>query len=290
MSDMTAGTSDTRKEGRISRSWRLTKASWTVVRHNHALLILALISGLFGAASVAVIFGVAGFYGHRHFNEAHLALIALILAYPLTFLSVFFNTAIAAAASAALEGRSLSLGEALAVPARRVGQVALWALIAAVVGVVLEQLANRLPLGGSIVARLVGVGWSLASLFAIPILAIEGCSAPQCLSRSAHIVKERWGEGISGNVIVTAWTVIVMLPLALIFGFGLAATGSDPGARDTLIAVAVIVFISIIAISAVVRQTFAVALYRYAKTSDAQGPFQERDLQSPFGSKRRMFS
>lgn len=290
MSDMTAGTSDTRKEGRISRSWRLTKASWTVVRHNHALLILALISGLFGAASVAVIFGVAGFYGHRHFNEAHLALIALILAYPLTFLSVFFNTAIAAAASAALEGRSLSLGEALAVPARRVGQVALWALIAAVVGVVLEQLANRLPLGGSIVARLVGVGWSLASLFAIPILAVEGCSAPQCLSRSAHIVKERWGEGISGNVIVTAWTVIVVLPLVLIFGFGLAATGGDTGARDTLIAVAVIVFISILAISAVVRQTFAVALYRYAKTNSAQGPFQERDLKSPFGSKRRMFS
>jgi hypothetical protein len=261
-----------------------------VVRHDRALLILAMISGLFGAASVAVIFGVAGFYGHRHFNEGHLALIALILAYPLTFLSVFFNTAIAAAAAAALEGNRLSLGEALAVPTRRVGQVALWALIAAVVGVVLEQLANRLPLGGSIVARLVGVGWSLASLFAIPILAVEGCSAPQCLSRSAHIVKERWGEGISGNVIVTAWTVIVMLPLALILGFGLAATGNDPGARDTLIAVAVVVFISIIAISAVVRQTFAVALYRYAKTESAQGPFLERDLQSPFSSKRRMFS
>jgi hypothetical protein len=290
MSGMTVETPEAPSEGRISRSWRLTKSAWTVVRHDRALLILAMVSGLFGAASVAVIFGLTGFYGHRHFNEGHLALIALILSYPLTFVSVFFNTAIAAAASAALEGNRLSLGEALAVPARRVGQVALWALIAAVVGVVLEQLANRLPLGGSIVARLVGLGWSLASLFAIPILAVDGCSAPQCLSRSAQLVKERWGEGISGNVIVTAWTVIVIFPLALILGLSLAATGGDPGARDTVIAVAVIVFVSILAISAVVRQTFAVALYRYAKTDTAQGPFQEGDLRSPFGSKRRMFS
>ena len=77
-----------------------------------------------------------------------------IFAYPLTFLSVFLNTAIAAAAAAALEGRRLSLGQALAVPVRRIGAVAVWALIAAVVGFVLEQLASRLPLGGSIAARL----------------------------------------------------------------------------------------------------------------------------------------
>jgi hypothetical protein len=32
---------------------------------------------------------------------------------------------------------------------------------------------------------------------------------PQCLRRSAHLVKERWGEGISGNVIVTAWMILV---------------------------------------------------------------------------------
>jgi hypothetical protein len=249
-----------------------------------------MISGLCGAGAIALTFGLSGFFGHRHRSEGHIALIALILSYPLTFVSVFFNVAIAAAASAALEGNRLSLREALAVPARHVGQVALWALIVAGVGVVLEQLANRLPLGGSIVTRLVGVGWSLASLFAIPILAVEGCSAPQCLRRSAHLVKERWGEGISGNVIVSAWMVLVIFPLVVAFGVGLAATHGEPAARATVIAIAVILFIAILAIGAVVRQTFAVALYRYAKTNSAQGPFQERDLGSPFGSKRRMFS
>jgi Family of unknown function (DUF6159) len=277
-------------EGRIARSWRLSRAAWSVVRSDRALLTLAIISGLLGAAAIALIFGLSDAFGDGHDSGGRLALIALVLGYPLTFVSVFFNTAIAAAAAAALDGRRLSLGEALAVPTRRIGQVALWALMAAVVGVVLEQLASRLPLLGSIVVRLLGVGWSLASLFAIPILAIDDCSAPQSLRRSAQLVKERWGEGVGGNVIVTAWMILVIFPLVLVLGVALIATGSEPGARDTVIAIAAVVFIAVIAVGAVVRQTFAVALYQYAKTNTAQGPFQEHDLGSPFASKRRMFS
>jgi hypothetical protein len=45
-------------------------------------------------------------------------------------------------AAAALDGRRLTLSQALVVRTRRIGQVALWALIAAVVGFVLEQLAS----------------------------------------------------------------------------------------------------------------------------------------------------
>jgi hypothetical protein len=56
-----------------------------------------------------------------------------------------------------------------------------------------------------------------------------------------------------------------------------------------VIALAVLALIAISAIAAVVRQTFAVALYRYAKTESAPGPFQARDLQTPFRAKRRMF-
>lgn len=171
------------REGRIARSWRLTKASWQVVREDRVILLLTILSTLVGAIGVAVIFGVAGLgssgaHGHGHLVDGRVAIVALILAYPLMFVSTFFNAAIAAAAAAGLQGRRLSLGHALAVPASRVGQLAVWALFATIFGVVLEQLARRLPLAGAIVARLVGLAWSIASLFAIPILALEGGSAP----------------------------------------------------------------------------------------------------------------
>ncbi len=276
-------------EGRIARSWRLTRAAWEVVRADRALLTLAVLSGVFGVASIVVTFALGGLLGEGRFSEGRFLLAALILAYPLMFVSVFINTAIAAAAASALEGRRLSLGEALAVPLRRIGQVALWALIAAGVGVLIEQLAARLPFVGSIVVRLVGVAWSLASLFAIPVLALEDCSAPECLRRSAHVIKERWGEGISGNVMISAWTVLVMFPLILIFGAALALSSSEPALRDGVIVLAAVALVAVIAIAAVVRQTFAVALYRFATTGAAQGPFGQADLQAPFSSKRGLF-
>jgi hypothetical protein len=273
-------------EGRIARSWRLTRAAWSVVRSDRSLLLLAMVAGVTGAAGVAVIFVFGGSFGNGRFSEERTLIVALIAAYPLMFISVFFNTAIAAAAAAALDGKHLSLGEALAVPMRRIGVVAVWSLIAAVVGVVLEQLASRLPLGGSIAARLVGVAWSLASLFAIPIIALEDCSAPEALKRSAHVIKKQWGEGIGGNVIIGAWTILVMLPVIVVLVFVLAATGGDPAVRDAVIVVGILTIVGIAALQLVVRQTFAVALYRYATSSTTQGPFTEHDLQSPFSRKR----
>jgi len=279
------------REGRIARSWRLTKASWQVVREDRVILLLAILSTLVGAVGVAVIFGVAGLgssgtHGHRHLVDGRAAIVALILAYPLMFVSTFFNTAIAAAAAAGLQGRRLCLGQALAVPASRVGQLAVWALLATIFGVVLEQLARRLPLAGAIIARLVGLTWSIASLFAIPILALEGGSAPHALKRSTALVKQRWGEGINGNVIVAAWTIVLMIPLLVVFVIGIATTRHVPAGRIAVFALAAAVFVALVALSGVVRQIFAVALYRYAAENDTSGPFHEQDLRAPFTKRR----
>lgn len=286
MSELQSAIVEPRREGRIARSWRLTRAAWEVVRGDRSLLLLAAISAIAGGIGLALIFILGGSFQNSRLKGDELALYALIFAYPLTFISVFFNTAIAAAASAALEGRHLSVGQALAVPMRKLPTVALWSLIAAVVGFLLEQAASRLPLGGSIAARLVGLGWALASLFAIPIIALEDCSAPDALKRSSQIVKKRWGEGIGGSLIIGAWTGIAMLLAIVVFVLAAVATNDVPTVRDAVIVLGVLVLAAIVALQLVVRQTFAVALYRYATDGTAQGPFAEHDLQSPFARKR----
>ncbi len=287
MSELQSAIVEPPREGRIARSWRLTRASWDVVRGDRSLLALAAISAITGGIGLALIFILGGSFQNGRLQGDELALFALIFAYPLTFVSVFFNTAIAAAASAALEGRHLSVGEALAVPMRKLGTVALWSLIAAVVGFLLEQAASRLPLGGSIAARLVGLGWALASLFAVPIIALEDCSAPEALKRSSHVVKKRWGEGIGGSLIIGAWTAIAVLVTIVVFVVAAVATNDVPAVRDAVIVLGVLVLAAIVAVQLVVRQTFAVALYRYATDGTVHGPFSEYDLQAPFARKRR---
>jgi len=274
-------------EGRIVRSWRLTRAAWSVVRGDRTLGVLALLSAVAGLAGLAVILAATGAFSGAHVSNGRVVVVGVVLAYPLTFISVFLNTAIAAAAAAALDGRTLSFAEAMAVPMRRIGTVALWALIAAGVGMLLEQIASRLPLGASIATRLVSLAWSIASLFAVPVLALEDCSAPQCLKRSAHLVKDRWGEGISGSLIIAAWMIVATVPLAIVFAIALASSANGPATRDIVLAAAALAFLALIAIQTVVRQTFLVALYRYATTGASGRPFDERDLQAPFNRKRK---
>lgn len=233
-------------------------------------------------AALAVIYDLTGFFSGHHRSGAHLALVTLIVAFPLTFLGVFFNTAIAAAVVGVLEGRRPSVREALAVPVRRIGQVAMWSLLVSVVGIVIEQIARRLPLVGSLAVRLLGLSWSLATLFAVPILATEGCSAPECLRRSAKLVKKRWGEGIGGNVIITAWAVVAALAVVLVLGIAAGLSRGAAGVKIGAFAVAAIVFALILALSGVIRQTFDVVLYRYAVSGSAPDGFSASDLQAPF--------
>jgi hypothetical protein len=261
-------------------------AAWELVRADRALRLLSVAAALCTIAGVVIIFALGELIGGGHSMGAGVALAALLLSYPLTFTSVFINTAIAAAAAAALDGRRLTVAQALAVPAKRLGHVAGWALIATVVGVVLEQIASRLPLGGSIATRLVGLAWSLASLFAIPVLALEDRSPTQCLRRSAELVKERWGEGLAGSVIVTAWAAVALLVLGVAVAVGVAATAAAPIALAAVACAGAVGLTALVGLQIVVRQTFAVALYRYATEGSVAGPFEERDLRAPFSPRR----
>jgi Family of unknown function (DUF6159) len=130
------------------------------------------------------------------------------------------------------------------------------------------------------------LGWALANLFAVPIIALEDCSAPEALKRSSHVVKKRWGEGIGGSLIIGAWTAIAVLLAIVVFVVAAVATNDVLVVRDAVIVLGVLVLAAIVALQLVVRQTFAVALYRYATDGTARGPFAEHDLQSPFARKR----
>lgn len=273
-------------EGRMARSWRLTRTSWRVVRGDRTLLALAACSAVLLVASTALLLGLSGGLHHPG-RQTSLVLWVLLLSYPLTFANVFLGTAIAAAAAAAMRGQHLGMREALAVPAGRLGQVALWALLATGVGILLEQLASRLPFGGRLVSWVVGATWSLATLFAVPILALEGCTAPACARKSAELVKRTWGESLGGNVAITAWAVVAAIPAGMMIGIGAGMLPSARAAGEVLLVLGALVLVLVSTASTVARQTFAVALYEHARSEgDAPGPFATADLASPFVSKR----
>jgi hypothetical protein len=200
----------------------------------------------------------------------------------MTFLSVFFNVALAGAAVACLDGRSVTVRAALGISWQRGGRIAQWSLLAAGVGIVLEQIVTRIPGAGRVAAWLLGAAWSLATIFAVPLLALDGPGPFETAKRSVELIKGRWGEGITGLVGIGAWTTVASIPALILIGVGVAIRHQDATAGEALIAIAVGAIFLVSALSLATRQIFEVALYRYADGSEDTGGFAAADLADPF--------
>jgi hypothetical protein len=214
-------------------------------------------------------------------------LVALIGAYPLTFLATFFNVALISAAQSVLDGGDATAGAAFRAAVGRLGQIAVWSLLAAGVGILLEQLANRLPLGGRLATWLAGAAWSVVTLFAVPILAVEGCGATTCVRRSATLIRSRWGEGIAGRVSITACAVFVTIPAAIVGATGFALLKRSPGIGVPLVLAGGLAFLATLIVASAAAQVFGLVLYRYAQHGHLDGSFTEADMAGAFKRRRR---
>ncbi|MEK6328602.1 MAG: hypothetical protein AABM66_13915 [Actinomycetota bacterium] len=117
------------------------------MRRDRTMLVLALLGAGFATGASALILYLGGYFRDPDQSRGHLALIGLISLYPATLMSVFFNVALAGAAGAALQGKRISVRQALSASLKRLDHIALWSLIAAGVGLLLNQIASRLPWG-----------------------------------------------------------------------------------------------------------------------------------------------
>jgi hypothetical protein len=100
----------------MARGWRLTKASWAVIRRDPTMVSIALMGAGFGLAGTAAILYFSGYFNSPGHARGHVALAAAIALYPLTFLSVFFNVALAGAAAAHFDGHPIGSAKRSASP------------------------------------------------------------------------------------------------------------------------------------------------------------------------------
>jgi hypothetical protein len=271
----------------MARGWCLTMAAWALIRRDPTMVSIALMGAGCGLAGGAAILYFSGYFSSPTHSRGGLALAAIIGLYPMTFLSIFFNVALAGAAAASFDGRPIGVREALGISWERVGRIAQWSLLAAGVGLVLEQIASRIPGAGRLASWLLGAAWSLATIFAVPLLALEGAGPLETAKESVHLIKSKWGEGITGLASIGAWTVFVSIPVGILLAVGLFVRNQDPTAGAALIAIAVGALLLVSALSLATRQVFSVALYRYAGGAPDTGGFAAADLQEPFRRRGR---
>ena len=240
---------------KLYRSWQLFRRSVLVIQQNPMLLIFPVVTGLL-TAGIALFFlapvglmifvphwvagtkvhWLADSFGFLRFHPgpsssiyiqpvgtAILAGVYLVNMFLATMSSVAFNHEILEA----LSGRPVSIVRGLEAACSRWKSILLWSLLAGVVGLLIRAVEQRLAFVGRLVAGLIGLAWSVAAIFAIPILARETVfSNPfTILTKSAETIKRTWGEMLTGYAGMKGTNLLVLPARAVGFGYFLAGGG-----------------------------------------------------------------
>ncbi len=270
--------------GRMRRGWALTKKSWGLLRDNRELVRFP----LYGAAATVVTAAIVIGPGVYLIDDGRVAFggpLAVIGFYLLALIGTFFSVGLAATADLIFRGERATVGDGIAVARSRFSQIAGWAAVSTVVGLLLSALENQGFLG-QIASRLLAVGWSLLTFLAAPVIALEGTGPFETLKRSSGLFKSRWGQQITGNIAIGGAVFLFgILPSMLVIaaGFLLWATSGFVGAL--LVVIGVIGFAISVLISSALSGIFGVALYRYALDGETVGGFTPAELESAVKSR-----
>jgi hypothetical protein len=143
---------------------------------------------------------------------------------------------------------------------------------------VLGALRDRGGIIGTIAAAIGGAIWSLVTFLVVPVLALEGIGPIAAMKRSAALIRERWGQEITGNFIIGGLSGLITV-IGIVVGacgvilFVAGATSLDMVAGGLLLVVGVFVTIGGAVFGGATRGVFGVALYHYAAEDQALGPF-----------------
>ena len=149
------------------------------------------------------------------------SLALLVIYFVSMFLATFFNVAFHSEIIEALNGKGVSFRRGFSTARSRLPSILAWSLLAGLVGWLIRTIEQRLPFAARIVTGLIGMAWSVASVFAIPVIIQEQPmrNPLKILQQSALTLKRTWGEGLIGYLGFTAGSVVVfmcsLLPLLL---------------------------------------------------------------------------
>jgi hypothetical protein len=297
---------------KIKRSWVLFQTSLTVMNQNRKLLAFP---ALIGVSTLCIaLFFISPIIlmptGHGILENAHwqalghklftsqpdtdtgksskMTLRGWVVGYGMIiylasmFIATFCNVALFSEVIAALNGRPVSFRHGFGIALSKIKSIAVWSLFAGLIGIVIQQIEQRLSFLGRVVAGFIGLSWSVASVFYVPVLIREESTTNpiRILAKSASTIKRTWGEVLTGYVglqgvnAVVAVLSILIIPTAVV----LAAVY---GSFLLLIPVGVIWLGFVLTYSylaTIVGHIYLCALYIYASEGVVPEPFNRELL------------
>lgn len=275
----------------FKNSWKLFKASASVLAADRELLIFPVISAigmLIISASFAIPLFLSSFFDSMFSERMGIAgLIVAFLFYLVQYAVVFYaNTALVGAAMIRLNGGDPTVKDGFRIANSRLGAILGYALISATVGMIIKALSKQKGMV-RFISSVVGMAWNLATYLVVPVLAVEGLGPFAAIKQSVTLLKRTWGEQIIGNfglgfIFGAANLVLILasIPLAIL------AINSE---LYVLLAILVILLFVALAILGLINSSlngiYTAAVYQYAATGKSSSFFSDQMVVNAFSQK-----
>lgn len=269
---------------RMRQGWELTKKSWSVVREHPKLLRLTITGGVM-ALLVAIVVGGPGLWLSSSDIDSTKVVGWVLLgaaSYLASFFVIYYNVALAAAADEALAGREPDLAAAKSRARRQLPAIAGWALVSMIVALLLNVIRDRAGNAGRLLGAVGAAAWGFVTFFVVPVLALEGIGPIAAMKRSTTLVRQKWGQQVTGNVVIGGFASVASILGAIVFAVGivLVVTGATANVviGAVLVAVGAVITIAGSVVAGAMRGVFGVALYHFGVDDEARGPFERSEL------------
>ncbi len=254
---------------KISTGWQFAKDSYSIIRWNKKLLIFPIVSMV--AALVVILSFALPVFGTGLADEwlesesmpieGWITLFAFYFCN--YFVIVFFNAGLIACTMQALDGQEVSVGYGFRIASKRLPQIASWAFLSAIVGVLLNAIESN-DKGGRIIRAILGTAWTVMTYLAVPFIVLQGNGPFGAIKNSLSAIKKTWGESLVGHFSLGLIAFLITLPIILLGGAMLYFTaGSMPMLILSLVIIAIGIFLAAAA-SAAADMIFKALLYSYA--------------------------
>ena len=245
-------------------TWNLVSQSFRLLRNDTKLMVFPILSAI-GAAALALPFFLA-LFGMRLEHGVHWGsntwLWMFVWYCGASFITIFFNCALAACVQMRFAGQDTTLGDGLRRAGMRVRTILLWSLVSATVGQLIRGVETRTGWAGRLVMGFAGLGWGMATYLVVPVLVMEDAGVMDSVRRSASLLRQTWGEQLVSGLAFGWMGLLWAIP-----GVVLGALGAN--GYPIFIVPTILWFATMMAAFTTAREIFTVALYRYATTGEA---------------------
>jgi hypothetical protein len=190
---------------RLSNGWKISMSSFKVLKENKQLIVFPILSSislvLILGSFVTIVLAGAGWNIDEVKDPGGAGNIILIFLYYLVnyFIVVFFNMALIHCTRLYFHGEDVTIEKGLKFAMSRIGSILAWSMFAATIGTILRLIEENAGWLGKIIIGLIGIVWSIATFFVVPVLAYENKGPLDAFKRSTEIMKDKWGESLAST-------------------------------------------------------------------------------------------